>query len=62
MKMMTALVRTEAGNLSVKRYDDYRTQKEFAEDLRCNGFKVLKIWNGYKSNAEIDNWEMLNRK
>ena len=62
MQMMTALVRNEAGNLSVKRYDDYRTQKEFAEDLRCNGFRVLKIWNGNKSDAEIDNWEMLNRK
>lgn len=62
MKMMTALVRTETGNLSVKRYDDYRTQREFAEDLRCNGFKVLKIWNGYKADWEIDNWELLNRK
>ena len=62
MKMMTALVRTEAGNLSVKRYDDYNTQKEFADDLRCNGFRVLKIWNGNKTGAEIDNWEMLNRK
>lgn len=62
MKMMTALVRAEAGNLSVKRYDDYRTQKEFAEDLRRNGFRVLKIWNCNKSDAEIDNWEMRNRK
>ena len=62
MKKMTALVRNEAGNLSVKRYDDYRTQKEFADDLRCNGFKVLKIWNGYKADWEIDNWELVNRK
>ena len=37
MKQMTALVRTESGSLSVKRYDDYRTQKEFAEDLRVVG-------------------------
>ena len=62
MKKMTALVRTGAGNLATKRYDDYRTQKEFAEDLRCNGFRVLKNWNGYKSDAEVDEWEMINRK
>ena len=60
--MMTALVRNERGNLSVKRYDDYRTQKEFADDLRCNGFRVLKIWAGNKSDAEVGEWEMLNRK
>ena len=62
MKKMTALIRTQSGNLSIKRYDDYNTQAEFADDLRANGFKVLKIWNGYKSDAEVDNWEFLNRK
>lgn len=62
MKMMTALVRNENGNLSVKRYDDYRTQQEFADDLRANGFKVLKIWNGNKSDAEVDAWELVHRK
>lgn len=62
MKKMTALIRTQSGNLSIKRYDDYNTQAEFADDLHANGFKVLKIWNGYKSDAEVDNWEFLNRK
>lgn len=61
MKMRTALVRTESGNLSIKRYDDYRSQKEFAEDLRANGFKVLKIWNGYISDQEVGEWEFINR-
>ena len=61
MKMRTALVRSENG-LSVKRYDDYRSNEEFAEDLRANGFKVLKIWASYKSDAEVDKWEYLNRK
>lgn len=62
MKMRTALVRTEDGNLQIKRYDDYKSNEEMAEDLRSNGFKVLKIWASYKSDAEVDEWEMLNRK
>ena len=60
--MRTALVRNASGNLSIKRYDDYATQAEFANDLRANGFKVLKIWNGNKSDAEVQEWEFLNRK
>ena len=62
MKMRTALVRKENGNLSVKRYDDYKSNEEFADDLRANGFKVLKVWASYKSDAEVDCWELLNRK
>ena len=62
MKMRTALVRTENGNLKVMRYDDYKTQKEMADDLRANGFKVLKIWNEDKPMYEIEAWEYLNRK
>lgn len=62
MKMRTALVRTENGNLQIKRYDDYKSNEEMAEDLRSNGFKVLKIWASNKSDAEVDEWEMLNRK
>ena len=61
MKMRTALVRMN-GNLSIKRYDDYKSQKEMADDLRANGFRVLKIWNGYKSESDVDEWEMTNRK
>lgn len=60
--MRTALVRTENGNLKVMRYDDYKTQNEMACDLRANGFKVLKIWNGNKSDQFVDEWEMMNRK
>lgn len=60
--MKTALVRGNDGNLKVIRDDYYSTQKEMAEDLRGNGFKVLKIWNGNKTDAEVDEWELLNRK
>ncbi len=62
MKMRTALVRTAAGALTVKRYDDYKSNQAFADDLLANGFRVLKIWAGNKSDAEIDEWELLNRK
>lgn len=59
----TALARnSETKNLKIFRADDYRTQSEFAQDLRGNGYKVLKIWNGNKTDSEVDNWELLNRK
>lgn len=60
MKTRTALVRNENG-LSVKRYDDYCSNKEFADDLRGNGYKVLKVWARDVSDAEIDRWELINR-
>lgn len=58
----TALVRNSEKNLKIPRSDDYKTQSDFAQDLRGNGFRVLKIWNGNKTEGEIDNWELLNRK
>lgn len=62
MKEMTALVRTEAGNLKVIHDDYFTRQADFAEELRANGYRVLKVWNGYKSEADADAWELLNRK
>ena len=61
-KEMTALVRLPSGNLKVMHDDWFKNQKDFAEELRANGFKVLNIWYGYKSDAEADEWEMLHRK
>ena len=61
MKMMTALVRTESGNLTIKRDNDYMTQAEFAECLRGNGFRVLKIWSGFRTYEEVSDWHMINR-
>ena len=59
----TALVRNpETKYLKVFRVDDYGTQSEMAQDLRGNGFRVLKIWNGNKTDSEVDRWELLNRK
>lgn len=62
MKIRTALVRRENGNLTIKRYDDYKSNAEFADDLRANGFKVLKIWGKNISDSEAYDWEFANRK
>lgn len=62
MKMRTALIRNERTGLSVKRCGDYRSNSEFADDLRENGFKVVKVWACYKSDAEVDAWELVNCK
>jgi hypothetical protein len=60
--MKTALVKNEKGNLKIFRNDEYKTLKEFENELKGNGFKVLKVWNGNKTNMEIEEWEFLNRK
>ena len=60
--MRTALVRTSNGNLKIMRFDDYKTNAEFADDHRGNGFKVLKVWKGNKPDQEVYDWEFLNRK
>lgn len=59
--MRTALVRTESGNLKVVRDDYFKSNADFASELRGNGFKVLKVWAKDMSDAEVDEWELLNR-
>ena len=59
----TALVRnSRTKNLKIFHNDNYNTQSEMAQDLRGNGFRVLKIWNINKTDSEVDKWELLNRK
>ena len=59
----TALVRDYNKNLKIIRDKDfYKNQKEFAEDLRGNGYRVLKIWNANLTDSQCDEWELLNRK
>lgn len=60
--MKTALIRTKENNLKIIRDDFYRTNDEMTKDLRGNGFKVLKVWNGNVSDIDVDNWEFMNRK
>ena len=59
----TALVRDYNKNLKIIRDQDfYKNQKEFADDLRGNGYRVLKIWNANLTDSQCDEWELLNRK
>lgn len=62
MKNMTALVRNGAGNLSIVRDDYFSNQKQFSQELRANGFRVLKIWSRDVTNGEVWDWEFMNRK
>lgn len=59
--MKTALIRNEKG-LKIIRNDYYKTNNEMGIDLRGNGFRVLKIWDGNISDKEVQEWEFLNRK
>lgn len=58
----TALVTISANEHSIIRRDGYKSQADFAYDLRSNGFKVAKIWNGNVSDDEVTRWHFLNRK
>ena len=60
--MKTALIKTQENNLKIIRDDFYRTNDEMAMELRGNGFKVLKVWNGNISDIDVENWEFMNRK
>lgn len=45
MKRLTAIYRTERnGNIKNMVQDDYSTKKDFAEDLRRNGFRIIGIF------------------
>lgn len=42
--------------------DNELTQKELAQELRDNGFKVIKIFKGDIDFNTFEKWEFLNRK
>ena len=42
--------------------DNELTQKELAQELRDNGFKVIKIFKGDIDFDTFEKWEFLNRK
>ena len=59
----TALVRYGNTNFKIIRDKDfYKNQKEFADDLRDNGYRVLKIWNANLTDSQCYEWKSLNRK
>ena len=60
-KMYTALVRLSLNETYVIRRDGYSSIKEFETDLRGNGYRVLKVWPGYVSDVETEEWLSMNR-
>ena len=42
--------------------DNELTQKELAQELKDNGFKVIKIFKGDIDFNTFEKWEFLNRK
>ena len=59
--LRTALVRDCHGNLEVLNSIGYQSQAEFTKDLRADGLKVLKVWNGHVDEKDIEYWYRLHR-
>lgn len=58
MKMRTALVRTERGNLQVKRYEDYKSNAEFASEMKdFNKEQKIAIMNYLITSMGITKYE-----
>ena len=49
-------------NQTKRMVDNELTQKELAQELRDNGFKVIKIFKGDIDFNTFEKWEFLNRK
>ena len=48
-------------NQTKRMVDNELTQKELAQELRDNGFKVIKIFKGDVDFNTFEKWEFLNR-
>ena len=49
-------------NQTKRMVDNELTQKELAQELMDNGFKVIKIFKGNIDFDTFEKWEILNRK
>jgi hypothetical protein len=58
--MLTAFVKIDGATKRIT--DEGITQKEFAAELRGNGFKVIKIYSRNASWEHFTEWEFNNRK
>jgi len=57
----TALVKDENGAVRIVRKDGYKSNREFEQDLRDNGYKVSKTWAGDKDEQFVNEWDLYNR-
>ena len=61
MKKIWALYRIAPNQTMFRMFDDYRSQSELATDLRCNGYKVVKMWSKPITMDEAADWEHFHR-
>lgn len=59
MRKNTAITKM---NGNFKFHHSELTQKELREELRSNGYQVIKMFKGWISFEECDEWLFLNRK
>ena len=58
----TLVVRDDSGNLQTMRYKDEPGEKEFAKELREQGYNVLYVWDKNASDKEVNMFLMLNKR
>ena len=61
MKKIWALYREAKNRTNFRCFDDYASQKQLAEDLRVNGYKVVKMWSRPITIDEAADWEVMHR-
>lgn len=54
--MKTALVTDMNGKKNALHTDEHITNQEYAKNLRNAGYKVTKVWDGFKTHMEIAEW------
>ena len=58
----TALVRDWNGEIQLIHMDGYSSNAKFTSDLRCNEYRVLKVWKGYVNDCDASEWLRWHRK
>ena len=61
MKKIWALYRIGKNQTAFKVFEDYKSQKELATDLRLNGYKVVRMWSHELTMDEASEWEFRHR-
>ena len=61
-KKHTAFYRIKhGGNIKRQIIDDNMTVKEIEEEMRANGFIVIKVYAGVVDYGKFDRWYLINR-
>ena len=58
----TLVVQDDSGNIQTMRYEDKPGEKEFAKELREQGYNVLYVWDKNASDKEVNMFLMMNKR